>query len=78
MDYMNTQYTPLEEKCQFLWDYYKDCFGIRPRHFEPEFWKNEHMVDGMITYCDSYLDNMKRTPEGRQELRENGWIVEEM
>jgi hypothetical protein len=74
----NMKMTPLDEKCQFLWDYYKDCFGIRPRHFEPEFWKNEHMVDGMIAYCDRYLDRMKSTAAGREELRELGWIVEEM
>ena len=68
----------LEEKCQILWDFYTDCFGVRPRHFEPEFWKNEHMVDGMIAYCDAYLDRMKSTAAGREELRELGWIVEEM
>lgn len=78
MDHMNTQYTPLQEKCQFLWDYYKDCFGHRPRHFLPAFWASETEVDTAIATCDAYLDNMKRTPEGRAELRENGWNVEEM
>ena len=78
MDYMNTQNTPLQEKCQFLWDYYKDCFGSRPRQFSPMFWQNEAQVDRVIAQCDAYLDNMKRTPEGRAELRDNGWIVEEM
>jgi len=68
----------LEEKCQFLWDYYKDCFGHRPRHFLPEFWKNEAEVDAAIRRCDVWLDNMKSTKAGREQLREDGWIVEEL
>ena len=68
----------LEEKCQFLWDFYKDCYGFRPRYFTPKFWTIEAEVDAAIARCDAYLDNMKRTPEGRAELRELGWIVEEM
>lgn len=75
---MDTIYkmTTLEDKCAYLWDYYKDCFGVRPRHFEPEFWKNEHMVDGMIAYCDDWYDRMVSTAEGRAELRDAGWIVD--
>ena len=68
----------LDEKCQFLWDFYKDCFGFRPRQFSPEFWKNEQQVDCVIAQCDAYLDRMKSTAAGREELREAGWIVEEM
>lgn len=67
----------LEEKCQFLWDYYKDCFGHRPRHFLPQFWQNEAAVDAAIARCDAYLDYMKSTAAGRAELREAGWVVEE-
>ena len=72
---MNTQYTPLQEKCQFLWDYYKDCFGHRPRHFLPAFWQNEAEVDAAIGRCDDWLQRMKSTPEGLETLREEGWVV---
>ena len=68
----------LEEKCQFLWDYYKDCFGHRPRHFLPQFWQNEAEVDAAIARCDAYLDRMKNSVAGREYLRETGWNVEEM
>jgi hypothetical protein len=68
----------LEEKCGYVWDYYKDCFGYRPRHFGAEFWTNEAEVDALIAQCDAYLDRMKSTAAGREELRELGWVVEEM
>jgi len=75
---METENKMLKEKCAYLWDYYKDCFGVRPRHFELGFWQDEVQVDAAIADCDAYLDSMKRTSIGREKLREDGWIVEEM
>jgi len=68
----------LEEKCAYVWDFYKDCFGYRPRHFGAEFWTDEAEVDSLIAQCDAYLHRMKSTAAGREELRELGWVVEEM
>jgi hypothetical protein len=66
----------LEEKCGYLWDYYKDCFGHRPRHFLPDFWANEAEVDAGIKRCDDWYDRMSSTAEGRKEMRADGWIVD--
>lgn len=66
----------LEEKCAYLWDYYKDCFGHRPRHFLADFWVNEVEVDAAIKRCDDWYDRMSSTREGRIVLRADGWIVD--
>ena len=65
----------LRDKQTTLWDYWKDCFGVRPRHFSTDFWYDEAQVDEALKVCDNYLDSMKRTPEGLQSLREDGWMV---
>jgi hypothetical protein len=65
-----------KEKCEYLWDYYKDSFGHRPRHFLADFWVNEEQVDAAIKRCDNWFETMKSTRAGRDELREMGWHIE--
>ena len=67
----------LRDKQTTLWDYWKDCFGTRPRHFEAEFWNDENQVDKMLKFCDDWLVCQKVTFEGRERLREDGWMIQE-
>ena len=55
-------------------DYYKDVHGFRPRHLA--FDDRAGLIQGLKD-LDAYMQRMKETPEGRAELREQGWVVEE-
>jgi hypothetical protein len=65
----------LKEKQGYLWEFYKDCFGSRPRHLTAEDWADEAVVDAGIAECEGWLRCMKRTDEGRELLRQDGWAV---
>lgn len=69
-----TEWT-MDELGSFLSDYYKDVHGIRPR-FDGLFTNRERMID-MLVSLDTYMDAMRSTPEGRQQLRDEGWFVAE-
>ena len=53
-------------------DYYKDMHGIRPRWVDHT--DREALIRGLDS-LDSYMHAMRSTPEGREQLRENGWVV---
>ena len=60
-----------DELVNILSDYHKDVHGVRLRmNGEPR----ERIIEE-LTYLDEYMTNMKSTPEGRQQLREQGWEV---
>jgi len=55
-------------------DWYKDTHGFRPRFVD----FNDR--EELIRQCEqlgSYHDKMQETFAGREELRENGWIIQE-
>jgi hypothetical protein len=56
-------------------DWYKDTHGFRPRHVS--FDDREALINGCMELA-AYHDKMNETFEGREELRENGWIVHEV
>ena len=61
------------ELADLLSDYHKDVFGFRKRMWgEPA----EVLCDE-LDRIDQYMDAMKRTPEGRAQLRAEGWVVDE-
>ena len=70
------QYT-VEELQSYLSDFHKDFFGFRPRYATPEQWRNREYLEAAINAIHNRMDAMKLTTEGRQELRANGWVVEE-
>ena len=59
-------------------DFHKDFYGFRPRGFgSVEDWNNRDWLIAQIDRIHDAMDSMKSTFEGREELRQNGWLVEE-
>jgi len=63
-----------EELASIFSDYHKDVHGVRPRWVDHT--DRVAVIDGLES-LDRYMANMKATPEGREQLREEGWHVEE-
>lgn len=60
-----------DELADVLSDYHKDVFGYRLRMYgEPR----ERLIEELDS-LDSYMEKMKSTPEGRAQLRTEGWVV---
>jgi hypothetical protein len=58
-------------------DFHKDFHGWRPRGATPEQWTNREFLVAQINSIHDALDAMKATPEGRAQLREAGWVIED-
>lgn len=57
--------------CDILSDYHKDVFGYRLRMYgEPK-----EAVIAELEKLDAYLEKMKSTEEGLEELRASGFVV---
>lgn len=71
-----SQYT-VEELQGYFSDFHKDFFGFRPRYATPKQWRDREYLEAGINAIHNTMDKMKETAEGRAELREAGWVVEE-
>jgi len=58
-------------------DFHKDFHGWRPRSATPEQWRDREFLIAQINSIHDALDAMKTTPEGRAQLRRDGWVVED-
>ena len=58
-------------------DFHKDYYGYRPRFGAEGDWLNKEWLIAQINQIHDAMDRMKETFEGREELRERGWIIEE-
>jgi hypothetical protein len=68
----------VEELQGYYSDFHKDYYGFRPRGFgTPEQWNDREWLIAQIEQIHNAIDSMKATFEGREELREQGWVVEE-
>ena len=68
----------VEELQGYFSDFHKDFYGFRPRGFgTPADWNNRDWLIAQIEQIHGAIDSMKLTFEGREELRENGWSVDE-
>jgi len=68
----------VEELQGYYSDFHKDYYGFRPRGFgTPEQWNDREWLIFNIEQIHGAIDAMKSTFEGREELREQGWVVEE-
>lgn len=56
-----------------LSDYHKDVFGYRLRLNGSD---RATLIEE-LDRIDQYMEKMKSTPEGRAQLREEGWVVDE-
>lgn len=75
MSYANLS---VEELQGYFSDFHKDYYGFRPRGFgTEEQWNDREWLIAQIDQIHNAMDFMKSTFEGREELRQNGWLVEE-
>jgi hypothetical protein len=67
----------VEELQGYFSDFHKDFFGFRPRYATPEQWRSREYLEAGINAIHNTMDKMKLTFEGREELRRQGWVVED-
>jgi len=67
----------VEELQGYYSDFYKDLNGFRPRGATEEQWHSKEYLVIQINLLHVQMDQLKETFEGREQLREQGWIVEE-
>jgi hypothetical protein len=68
----------VEELQGYYSDFYKDYYGHRPRFMlELDSWHSKEFLLGAINHIHDQIDRQKETFAGREELRAQGWIVEE-
>ena len=58
-------------------DFHKDYFGYRPRSSTPEQWVNRDWLIEQINAIHNAMDEMKKTYGGREQLRAEGWQIDE-
>lgn len=73
---MATDYTKMstEELGCIYSDYFKDVHGFRPRNVSYK--DRDGLIKGLVD-LDNYIEVMKSTKEGRNQLREEGWCIAE-
>jgi hypothetical protein len=67
----------VEELQGYFSDFHKDRYGFRPRFATPEQWRDREWLEEQINYIHDEMDHMKTTFAGREELRRQGWIIDE-
>ena len=67
----------VEELQGYFSDFHKDRYGFRPRFATPEQWRDREWLEQQINYIHDEMDYMKETFKGREELRRQGWIIDE-
>jgi hypothetical protein len=58
-------------------DFHKDFYGTRPRFATPEQWRDRAWLESQINAIHDAMDAMKKTFSGREQLRSEGWVVDE-
>ena len=58
-------------------DFYKDFNGFRPRFATTDEWNSKQYLVTQINLLHDHMDQLKQTFKGREQLREQGWIIEE-
>ena len=67
----------VEELQGYYSDFHKDLNGFRPRGATEEQWSSKQFLVTQINLLHNQMDLLKQTFEGREQLREQGWIIEE-
>lgn len=67
----------VEELQGYYSDFHKDFYGWRPRGADIDQWTSKQFLVTQINLLHNQMDLLKKTFEGREQLREQGWIVEE-
>ena len=58
-------------------DFHKDLNGFRPRGADIDQWNSKQFLVTQINLLHNQMDQLKQTFEGREQLREQGWIIKE-
>jgi hypothetical protein len=67
----------VEELQGYFSDFHKDYYGFRPRFATPEQWRDRSWLESQINGIHDAMDAMKKTHSGREQLRAEGWVVDE-
>ena len=67
----------VEELQGYYSDFHKDFYGFRPRGETAEQWSSKEFLVTQINSIHNQMDMLKETFAGREQLREQGWIIEE-
>ena len=67
----------VDELQSYFSDFHKDYYGFRPRFATHEQWNNRDWLVELIDGIHNAMDEMKKTPEGREQLRAEGWVIDE-
>jgi hypothetical protein len=67
----------VEQLQGYFSDFHKDFYGFRPRFGSPEQWRSREWLETEINTIHNAMDEMKETPAGREELRRQGWVIDE-
>ena len=67
----------VEELQGYYSDFHKDFYGFRPRGETAEQWSSKEFLVAQINMIHDQMDMLKETFAGREQLREQGWIIEE-
>ena len=67
----------VEELQGYFSDFHKDYYGMRPRFATPEQWRDRSWLETQINSIHDAMDAMKKTASGREQLRSEGWVVNE-
>jgi hypothetical protein len=50
---------------------------MRPRFATPEQWRDRSWLEAQINGIHNAMDAMKKTFSGREQLRAEGWVIDE-
>ena len=68
----------VEELQGYYSDFHKDFYGHRPRGYATaEQWASKEYLVEQINLVHNQMDRLKADFEGREFLRERGWVIEE-
>lgn len=67
----------VEELQGYFSDFHKDFYGCRPRWGTEEQWRDRSWLVSNIDTIHNAMDTMKKSYSGREELRMQGWIIDE-
>ena len=68
----------VEELQGYYSDLHKDFYGFRPRlALELDAWNDHKFLVDAINHIHNHMDMLKETFAGREQLRKQGWIIEE-
>ena len=67
----------LDELQSYFSDFYKDFYGFRPRFATAEQWNNSEWLIMHIQDIHDVMEKMSTTFEGREQLRNEGWSINE-